>query len=67
VLPVVALLDERLTPLGGRPHWGKVFTTPPDVLRGLYPQLGEFEALRRELDPRGVFRNDLLDRYLPVS
>ncbi len=57
VLPVVRRLEEALDPFDARPHWGKVFTTPAEVLRGRYPRLGDFAALARGLDPEGKFAN----------
>ena len=65
VLPVLGLIEDRLAPFGARPHWGKLFRTPPAALAALYPRLADFGALARELDPAGKFRNDLLNRYLP--
>jgi xylitol oxidase len=65
VAPVVAAVEERLGAFGARPHWGKVFRTPPDVVRGLYERFDDFEGLVRDLDPTGTFRNELLDAYLP--
>ncbi|MCC4907010.1 FAD-binding protein [Microbacterium sp. cx-59] len=58
---VEALLTEieaALAPFDPRPHWGKVFTMPTDVIRSRYPRIDDFAALRAEFDPRGVFRND---------
>ncbi|MFF7172469.1 D-arabinono-1,4-lactone oxidase [Streptomyces pseudovenezuelae] len=57
VLPVVRRLEETLDPFDARPHWGKVFTTPADVLRERYPRLGDFRKLARELDPEAKFAN----------
>ncbi|MGA4980798.1 FAD-binding protein [Streptomyces cellulosae] len=57
VLPVVRRLEEALAPFSPRPHWGKVFTTPPAELQARYPRLHDFRALVRELDPEGVFGN----------
>ncbi|MER6289497.1 FAD-binding protein [Streptomyces sviceus] len=57
VLPVVRRLEEALAPFDARPHWGKVFTTPADVLRERYPRLGDFHELARELDPEAKFAN----------
>ncbi len=54
-------LEAALAPLGARPHWGKVFTTPPDHLRALYPRLADFRALLARHDPGGKFRNAFLD------
>ncbi|HEY2520929.1 MAG TPA: FAD-binding protein [Streptosporangiaceae bacterium] len=67
VAPVVAAIEAALAPFGARPHWGKVFSTPPDVVRGLYPRYDDFVALLRRYDPDGKFRNDFMDRYFPVS
>jgi len=64
VTPVLGLLEERLTPLGARPHWGKLFTTPAAELRPLYPRLADFTALAEKLDPRGVLRNDFVEDLL---
>ncbi len=41
--------------LGARPHWGKEFDHTADELCALYPRWHDFAALRRELDPRGMF------------
>jgi FAD/FMN-containing dehydrogenase len=49
---------------GGRPHWGKVHTRRAGDLAALYPRWGDFVALRRELDPHGVFLNDHLRSLL---
>ncbi|WP_330237748.1 D-arabinono-1,4-lactone oxidase [Streptomyces sp. NBC_00525] len=65
VAPVVARIEEALAPFGARPHWGKVFTTAPEVLRTLYPRYADFEALMARQDPDGVFRNRFLDRCFP--
>tara|TARA_R110002072_G_scaffold16229_5_gene63680 strand:- start:1290 stop:2717 length:1428 start_codon:yes stop_codon:yes gene_type:complete len=42
---------------GGRPHWGKLHDMNWGELSALYPRLGDFNALRRELDPEGKFMN----------
>lgn len=57
-------IEDALAPLHARPHWGKLFTTEgaAENLAALYPRWGDFLALRRRLDPRGVFRNDFLAR-----
>jgi xylitol oxidase len=53
-------LEERLLPLGARPHWGKLFAADVGALAPLYPRLADFRALARRHDPRGVFVNDFL-------
>jgi xylitol oxidase len=64
VAPVVAELEQRLAPFGPRPHWGKVFSKPPAAVQPLYPRLADVVALRRKLDPDGVFGNAMVDEYL---
>jgi L-gulono-1,4-lactone dehydrogenase len=48
----------------GRPHWGKLHTLDASRLRPLYPRFDDFLAVRRRLDPTGVFRNAYLDQVL---
>jgi FAD/FMN-containing dehydrogenase len=48
----------------GRPHWGKVHSLGAAELAGLYPRFADFCALRRRLDPDGVFLNELLRKLL---
>ncbi|OAH11132.1 putative xylitol oxidase [Streptomyces jeddahensis] len=64
VLPVVSLVEDRLAPFAPRPHWGKVFTTSPAVLRKLYPRMSEFVGLAETLDPEGTFRNPFVRQVL---
>ena len=65
VTPVVSSIEQALAPFAARPHWGKVFGTPPETLRGLYPRWEDFAALLRRYDPAGKFRNAFMDRYFP--
>jgi len=60
VLPVLAEIEAALTPMDARPHWGKVFTTPPAELGRLYPRLDDFRALLARLDPGRKFANEFL-------
>lgn len=64
VLPVVRRLEEALDGFGPRPHWGKVFAVPAEVLRGRYPRLDDFRALAKELDPVGKFANAFVQDIL---
>ncbi len=61
VLELLPRMEEAIAP---RPHWGKLFTVPAPLLAARYPQWEAFRALLREHDPKGVFRNDFLTRYL---
>jgi xylitol oxidase len=57
-------IEHALAPFEPRPHWGKLFTIPPDQLRSRYPNAPRFTELLRRHDPLGKFRNAFLDRYL---
>jgi FAD/FMN-containing dehydrogenase len=45
---------------GARPHWGKWHTHRAAGLRALYPRWDDFQRVRSEMDPRGVFMNGYL-------
>jgi FAD/FMN-containing dehydrogenase len=49
---------------GGRPHWGKKHRLAAADLRPLYPGWDDFQALRRRMDPDGVFLADDLRQLL---
>ncbi|MGH6654005.1 MAG: FAD-binding protein [Actinocrinis sp.] len=66
VAPVLAEIEGALMPLGGRPHWGKVFSVPSSQLAGLYEHAGDFTALAAELDPAGKFRNRYVADVFPA-
>ena len=65
VAPVLTAIEEQLAPFAARPHWGKVFSTEPAVVRSLYDRLPDFSALATRFDPAGKFRNEFVDRYIP--
>ena len=48
----------------GRPHWGKRHFQTAATLAPRYPGWERFQAIRRELDPDGVFANAYTDRVL---
>lgn len=52
---------------GGRPHWGKKHWLTGRELRPLYPRWDDFQAVRRRLDPDGVFLTPDLARLLEQS
>ncbi|MDI1465330.1 FAD-binding protein [Catellatospora sp. KI3] len=64
VAPVLAAVEQALSPFTPRPHWGKVFSLDPAQVRAAYPRLPDFLDLRAALDPQGRFRNPFTDRYL---
>ena len=57
-------LEEALAPFAPRPHWGKVFTMPPETVRARYPKLPAFRNLLDARDPKGKFRNAFVERYV---
>jgi alditol oxidase len=59
-------LEDRLLPLGARPHWGKRFRADADALAPLYPRFDDFRTLAATHDPRGVFRNTYLAEKLDL-
>ena len=67
VMPVLAMIEDRLAPFGARPHWGKLFTTSPAAVSRLYDRLPDFQRLLRSLDPDGKFRNKFVDTYIPAG
>jgi L-gulonolactone oxidase len=48
----------------GRPHWGKRHFQTAATLAPRYPGWDSFQAVRRRLDPDGVFANDYVRRTL---
>ncbi|MET8178400.1 FAD-binding oxidoreductase [Streptomyces sp. NPDC005336] len=55
-------LDEVVAGAGGRVYLAKDARLRPELLAAMYPRLPDFRALRRSLDPRGVFTSDLARR-----
>jgi alditol oxidase len=64
VKAVLPEIEKALSPFGVRPHWGKLFTTEPAVLRPRYKRLAEFVELAKKYDPQGKFRNEFLNIYI---
>ncbi|ULH17663.1 FAD-binding protein (plasmid) [Deinococcus sp. KNUC1210] len=53
-------IEAALAPFGARPHWGKVFVTPPQHWPGRPSRLADFRDLMQTLDPGGKFQNAFL-------
>jgi FAD/FMN-containing dehydrogenases len=58
----LADIEKHLLSLGGRPHWGKTFNTEIDFARLYGENLQKFNAIRRQMDPNGMFLNDFTRR-----
>ncbi|TDC73787.1 FAD-binding protein [Streptomyces hainanensis] len=67
VLDVVAAIEERLLPLGARPHWGKVTAAEPAVIAARYDRFADFRRLVLDHDPVGRFRNAYVARLLDAG
>jgi xylitol oxidase len=67
VTPVTAAIEERLAPMGARPHWGKLFTMPAPAVTARYARSPDFGALISLSDPAGKFRNDFIDQFFPAA
>ncbi len=61
VSKLLPAIEKELAPFRARPHWGKLFTTSPAVLKSIYGKLPDFTKLAALYDPRGKFRNDFLN------
>ena len=57
-------VEAILRSYGGRPHWGKMHSLTARELRPLYPRWDDFQAVRRQLDPDGLFLNPYLRTIL---
>jgi FAD-linked oxidoreductase len=61
------VFESIVAQVGGRPHWGKMHSLESSVLRERYPRFEDFQQVRAEVDPGGLFRNAYLDRVLGSS
>jgi xylitol oxidase len=61
VTALLPAVEDRLAPFGPRPHWGKVFTMPPDRIQPSYPRLEAFRRMMTSYDPDAKFRNSFID------
>jgi xylitol oxidase len=67
VTPALAAIERELSPLGARPHWGKVFSGGPAAALAGYERAADFQALADRRDPGGKFRNAFVRRLFPVG
>ena len=55
-------LDRVVLDAGGRHYFAKDAHTTPDAIRRGYPRLDEWKAVRRAVDPHGIWQSDLSRR-----
>jgi xylitol oxidase len=60
VSKLLPLIERELEPFEVRPHWGKLLTMSPAMLKKSYERLPEFVELARKWDPKGKMRNEFL-------
>jgi xylitol oxidase len=57
-------IEAALEPFAPRPHWAKLFTMAPDVVRSRYERLPAFADLVRAFDPEAAFSNAFVAAYV---
>jgi decaprenylphospho-beta-D-ribofuranose 2-oxidase len=55
-------LDRRVLAFGGRLYTGKDSRTTAETFHAMYPRIDEWIAVRRKVDPIGVFASDMARR-----
>jgi decaprenylphospho-beta-D-ribofuranose 2-oxidase len=58
----VGELDRRVLKFGGRLYTAKDSRTTADAFHAMYPRIDEWIAVRRKVDPTGVFASDMARR-----
>jgi alditol oxidase len=64
VMSFLPKLEQKLSPFGVRPHWGKLFTLDASTLQSRYARLNDFKLLIKRYDPDGKFINDFVNTKL---
>ncbi|MGE5695892.1 MAG: FAD-binding protein [Candidatus Sericytochromatia bacterium] len=59
---LVSELDRRVLDFGGRLYTAKDSRTTAETFHAMYPRIHEWIALRRKVDPHGVFASDMARR-----
>jgi L-gulonolactone oxidase len=62
--PYFEAVEEIMSDLDGRPHWGKRHFQTAQTLAPRYPKWDRFQAIRARLDPDGAFATAHTDRVL---
>lgn len=67
VMNLLPTIEAALAPFAARPHWGKLFTMPKEIIHSLYPKMPDFIKLAKEFDPQGKFRNGYLEQNIFID
>lgn len=59
-----AAVQDIMRAHGGRPHWGKMHDLDATYLAQHYPRMGDFNRVRAEYDPTGLFSNPYTTQVL---
>lgn len=62
--PYFAAFERIMDHLDGRPHWGKRHFQTAATLTSRYPRWEDFRAIRKRMDPEGMFANEHMTRVL---
>lgn len=54
--------EKLMLSFDGRPHWAKEFSIQKDTFETMYPKFKEFNRIRNQMDPNGMFLNNYLRR-----
>lgn len=60
--PALRRLDDIVAGVGGRVYLAKDARLEPQTFATMYPRLGEFNSVRRRVDPDGMLQSDLARR-----
>jgi xylitol oxidase len=63
-LALLPKIERMLADLEPRPHWAKLFTMEPAVVRAQYPRLPEFLREVKAIDSGGQLSNEFLKTYI---
>ncbi len=58
--------DDLRVRYGARPHWGKLGFPNREIAKLTYPGFNEFEQIRKDFDPNGIFANSYIKALFDV-
>jgi FAD/FMN-containing dehydrogenase len=67
LFPFLRSLDELVLRHGGRVYLAKDSTLAPEHFREMYPRYKEFQAIKNQVDPNGVFSSSMARRLKIVE